>query len=152
MLWIHRGVMVGASLGSAAGSVLPFVGTIFGGVAGLLVGTAIGLAVAVFAAVTRRWFPTSPKSTTRRERVWCIVAIWLIAAIVEAQTALGPWVIAPALLGTLHAIFAGPPEPDAVYCGKPSTFSRAVCCGLPFAIVVVTMCGWVAAMFLIGNG
>lgn len=58
---------------------------------------------------------------------------------------LGLWGVVPAFLGTFHASFAGPLEPDAVYCGRPSpfaaTFCRVLCRCLPVAIVVVTATG-----------
>lgn len=149
-LWVERGVMVGASLGAAAGSIVPFLGTIIGGCVGLVAGVAIGVAVAAFAAVSRKWFPASPEVTSFRERLCCIGVIWVLAVLLEVRAGLGLWGVAPALLGTLHASFAGPPEPDAVYCGRPSAFATLFCRGLPVAIVAVIATGWMLVLLVAG--
>ena len=149
-LWVDRGLRVGASLGAAAGSILPFVGTIIGGCVGLVAGAVIGVAVAAFAYASRKWFPASPEVTNFRERLCCIAMIWVLAMLVHVWAGLGLWGVAPAVLGTLHALFAGPPEPDAVYCGRPSALARLFCRGLPISIAVVGATGWTLLILAAG--
>lgn len=144
VLWVDRGVLVGTSLGAAAGSIVPFFGTIIGGIGGFLAGLVIGLVVAAFAAASRRWLPTSVDATNCRERLWCIGVVWALAAVLNAWSGAGILLAVAATLGTIHAVFAGPPEPGAVYCGRPSPLASAMCRGLPVAILVLISTGWVA--------
>lgn len=144
-LWAYRGALVGAVLGGAVGTIIPFVGNLFGAVLGFIPGGTIGTLVAVFSAVTRQWFPADPQTTHRREKVFCVIVIWVLA-IASTWTWADGILIVPAGLGTIHAVLSAAPEPGAVYCGRPSPMAEKICRGLPVAIGILMLLVWAAAL------
>ena len=92
---------------SGSSSILPFLGTIVGGCGGLMTGATIGLAVAAFAAVSWKWFPASPELTSLRERLCWVGVIWVLALLSGGRGRAWTLGVAPALLGTPHALLAG---------------------------------------------
>jgi hypothetical protein len=143
ILWLERGLLVGGALGTAAGTIVPIIGNAVGAIVGVAAGMVIGTLVAMFSAVTRLWFPSSAFTVERRERLFCIAVIWALAIWFNLWADV-PWGTIPALLGTIHAAFAGSPEPDAIYAGRPSKRAAMVCHWLPWAVVALCVIGWVA--------
>jgi hypothetical protein len=142
--WIVRGMMVGAALGLSAGSIIPFLGTLIGGGLGLSAGFCIGVAMALFAAITRKLFPTSPRAIEIRERIACLLIIWS-PQLVPASRSL----VIPAVLGSIHALAAGTPTRFNTYAGEVSPMRRRVCNWLPWVILGIISAGWVIAMTVV---
>jgi hypothetical protein len=146
-LWVFRGFLVGLALGSSAGSVIPIAGTLVGAVIGAVFGLAIGLSTALFSVVTRRLFPTNPSRLEAREKIACLAVIWSpipVMFFVDTLRTTDALILIPMALGSIHAVAAGTPAPNAVYTGNVSKVRVRVCKLLPIAIL-----GLIAAMYIV---
>ncbi len=145
--WVLRGILVGLTLGASAGSVYPIIGTGIGAVVGTVAGLAIGVATAIIALVTRYSFPAGPAAVQLRERIACVMVIWMPLL---AFRDLAMLLAAPAVIGTIHALAAGTPARGALYSGNVSRARKMICKGLPLTMLTIIGVGW--GVFTITNG